>query len=57
MGEGKYCEIPKVGTEGGYITRESDGKVLGLSQGSHIAEWEKKEEDRLDQIWERNPLV
>ena len=57
MGEGKYCEIPKVGTEGGYITRESDGKVLGLSQGSHIAKWEKKEEDRLDQIWERNPLV
>ena len=56
MGKGKYCEIPNVGTKGGYITRESDGKVLRLSQGLHIAEWEKKEEDRPDQIWERSPF-
>ena len=56
VGKENYCEIPNVGTEGGYITRESDDKVLGVSQGLHIAEWEKKEEDRPDQIWERSPL-
>ena len=40
----------------GYITRESDGKVLGLSQGLHIAEWEEKEENRPDQTWEKSPF-
>ena len=56
VGKEKHCEIPNAGTEGGYITRESDGKVLGLNQGLHIAEWEKKEEDRPGQIWERSPF-
>ena len=56
VGKEKHCQIPNVGTEGGYITRKSDGKVLGLNQGLHIAEWEKKEEDRPDQIWERSPF-
>ena len=55
VGIEKYCQIPNVGKKGGYITRESDEKVLEVSQGLHIAEWEKKE-DRPDQTWERSPF-
>ena len=49
----KNCKIP---SGNGYITRESDEKVLGLSKGLQIAEWEKKGEDRPDQTWEKSPF-
>ena len=51
----KNCKIP---SGNGYITRESDEKVLGLSQGLQIAEWEikGKKENRPDQIWEKSPF-
>ena len=53
VGKEKNCKIP---SGNGYITRESDEKVLGLSKGLQIAEWEKKEEDRPDQTWEKSPF-
>ena len=56
VGEEKYCEIPNVGTEGGQITRELDDKVLGLSPGLKIAEWETKATDSPDQTWKRSPF-
>ena len=54
VGKDKYCEIPNFDTEGGYITRELEDQVLGLSSGRKIAEWETKEENRPDQIWKRS---
>ena len=55
VGKEKYCEIPNFGTEDGYITRELDEKVLGLSPGLKIAEWEiKVTQDRPGQRWERS---
>ena len=56
VGKHKYCKIPNVGTEGGYITRELDDEVLGLSPGQKIAEWETKADNRPDQKWERSPF-
>ena len=56
VGKEKYCEIPNVGTEGGNIIRDLDGKVLGLKEDLTIAEWEIKTGDRPNQIWERSPF-
>ena len=53
VGKEKSCKIP---SGNGYITRESNEKVLGLSKGLQIAEWEEKEENRPDQTWEKSPF-